>query len=173
VPHVALVSGAPGSGKSTLAHPLAAQLDAALLSKDRIKETLYDALNGSPADLAFSRQIGGAAMHVLWTVAATCPRVVLEANFRPNSNYERQRIADLGATVVEVHCRCPSEEAGRRFRERAAAQHPAHPLSSLSPDALAEYDRPIGMGPVIEVDTTRPVNIDAIVEQVRALWQDP
>ncbi|HEY1641760.1 MAG TPA: AAA family ATPase [Streptosporangiaceae bacterium] len=41
---VVLVSGAPGAGKSTLAGPLAAELGFALLTKDRIKETLHDAL---------------------------------------------------------------------------------------------------------------------------------
>jgi predicted kinase len=41
------VSGAPGSGKTSLAVPLAAELGYPLLAKDRIKETLHDAL-GAP-----------------------------------------------------------------------------------------------------------------------------
>jgi adenylate kinase family enzyme len=42
---VVLVSGAPGADKTTLAVPLAAALGLPLLSKDQIKETLFDALN--------------------------------------------------------------------------------------------------------------------------------
>jgi predicted kinase len=49
---VVLVSGAPGSGKTSLAAPLAAELGFALLGKDRIKETLHDALGAPEPDLA-------------------------------------------------------------------------------------------------------------------------
>jgi predicted kinase len=83
------VSGAPGSGKSSLGVPLAAELGYALLSKDRIKETLHDAFGAPAPDLAWSRRLGGAAMELLWTLAACAPAVVLEANFRPHSQYER------------------------------------------------------------------------------------
>jgi adenylate kinase family enzyme len=43
VKRVVLVSGAPGSGKTTIAVPLAAELGLPLLSKDIIKEQLFDA----------------------------------------------------------------------------------------------------------------------------------
>ena len=62
---VVLVSGAPGSGKTTLAVPLAAELGFALLSKDRIKETLHDALGAPVSDLAWSSRLGAAAMELL------------------------------------------------------------------------------------------------------------
>jgi len=130
---IVLVSGAPGAGKSTLAAPLAARLNFPLLAKDAIKETLFDALGGAAGDLAQSRLFCGAAMETLWTLAAHCPAVVLEANFRPRSAHERARIAALGGAVVEVYCACPREEAARRFAARAAAGvHPAHFRTSLS-----------------------------------------
>lgn len=49
---IVLVSGAPGAGKTTIAQPLAEALGFPLLSKDHIKETLYDSLNGIPGDVA-------------------------------------------------------------------------------------------------------------------------
>ena len=53
------VSGAPGSGKTTLKPvPLASELGWALLTKDRIKETLHDAFGRGMADLAWSRGWG-------------------------------------------------------------------------------------------------------------------
>jgi hypothetical protein len=79
------VSGAPGSGKTSLAVPLAAELGYALLSKDRIKETLYDALGAPAPDRAWSRMLGGAAMELLWALAADAPAAVIEANFRSYS----------------------------------------------------------------------------------------
>ncbi|NOK62056.1 MAG: AAA family ATPase [Chloroflexi bacterium AL-W] len=74
----------------------AEMLGFALISKDHIKETLFAALNGEPGDLAYLRQLGGAAMELLWALVARCPQVVLEARFRPHSDYERSRIAALG-----------------------------------------------------------------------------
>jgi adenylylsulfate kinase-like enzyme len=67
------VSGAPGSGKTSLAVPLAAELGYALLAKDRIKETLHDALGAPEPDRAWSRKLGGAAMELLWALAADAP----------------------------------------------------------------------------------------------------
>jgi predicted kinase len=67
------VSGAPGSGKTSLAIPLAAELGYALVAKDRIKETLHDALGAREPDLAWSRRLGGAVMELLWALAADAP----------------------------------------------------------------------------------------------------
>src|SRR5215510_263646 len=67
------VSGAPGAGKTSLAVPLAAELGFALVSKDRIKETLHDALGAPEPDLAWSRALGAAAMELLWALAADAP----------------------------------------------------------------------------------------------------
>ena len=107
-----IVSGAPGSGKSTLAEPLAEALGFPLLSKDTIKERLYDSLGKGEGDaLSWSKQLGSASMELIWTLAARFPEVVLEANFRPHSAYERSRIAALRGPVVEVHCSCPPQLA--------------------------------------------------------------
>jgi predicted kinase len=165
-----LVSGCPGAGKTTLAAPLAAELGFALLSKDRIKETLHDGLGAPAADLAWSRRLGAAAMELLWALAADAPSVVLEANFRPRSAYERGRIGALSARPVEVNCVCPPELAARRYAERAASSHPVHVVTSLSAEFLAEFDRPLGIGDVIAVDTTGPVDVAAVADKVRACW---
>jgi len=118
------VSGAPGSGKTSLAVPLAAELGYALLAKDRIKETLHDALGAPQPDRAWSRKLGGAAMELLWALAADAPAAVIEANFRPYSQYERARLSGLAAQPVEVHCACPPELAVKRYNARAT--HPVH-----------------------------------------------
>ena len=174
-PRIVLVSGPPASGKTTIARPLAEALGFALLTKDDIKESLFTSLNGPPNDLAYSRQIGSAAMNLLWTLAAHCPQVVLEANFRTRSHHEREHVSSLlrrpAARLVEIYCRISPEEAARRFAQRARDErhHPAHALKEISLDQLAEYTEPFALGPVITLDTTQPVDIPALVNQTREL----
>jgi predicted kinase len=160
------VSGAPGAGKSSLAVPLAAALGYALLTKDRIKETLHDGLGAPEPDRAWSRSLGAAAMELLWALAADAPAVVIEANFRPYSEYERAKLSGLAARPVEVHCACPPELALQRYNARST--HPVHVVTTLRLEAMAEYDRPVGIGPLITVDTTIPVEVDAVAAAIRA-----
>jgi len=171
---VVLVSGPPASGKTTLARPLADRLGFALLTKDDIKETLYTGFAGAPGDVEFSRRIGSAAMDVLWALAPHCPAVVLEANFRTKSEYERDKVAGLlatGASMVEIYCRLPREEASRRFAERARSErhHPAHALAEMPPERMADYEDPFGMSPVIEVDTAQAVDPESVSTRILQL----
>lgn len=95
---VVIVSGPPAAGKSTLADPLAAELGFTLIAKDRIKETLHDALGWvADIDLAWSQRLGAAAMELLWALALGAPAVVLEANFWPGT-----RPVDIQLVAAEV-----------------------------------------------------------------------
>jgi predicted kinase len=165
---IVLVSGAPGAGKSTLARPLAAVLCMPLLTKDAIKESLADSLGLGDGSAAWSTKLGGAAMELMWTLAAQAPAAVLEANFRPYSDYERRRIEGLAATVVEVHCACPPQEAARRYTERGrrANRHAIHVLRAMTADQMAEYDRPIGLGRLVITDTGAPVDVADLAARV-------
>ena len=161
------VSGAPGSGKSTLAEPLAAELGYPLLGKDIIKETLHSVLGPPDLDRARSRELGAASMELLWDLAARSPQVLIEANFRPYSDYERTRLTALGGVQVEVHCACPPELAVARYNTRP--RHPVHVQMKITPDYLAEWDRPIGIGTLVTVDTSAPVDVPALAAKVRSL----
>jgi predicted kinase len=163
------VSGAPGSGKTSLAAPLATELGYALLSKDRIKETLHDTLGAPDPDLAWSRRLGAAAMELLWALAADAPAVVIEANFRPYSEYERAKLSSLAVQPVEVHCACPPELALQRYNARVT--HPVHVVTTLPLEAMAEYDRPVGVGALVTADTTRTVDVSAVATAVRSCYE--
>jgi hypothetical protein len=110
-------------------------------------------------------------MELLWTLAPHCPAVVLEANFRTHSDYERAKVRSLQADIVEVYCRISREKASRRFAERARQQrhHPAHVLTEMPPERMAEYEEPFALSPVIEIDTQTTVDIDALVNRIQAL----
>lgn len=174
---ILIVSGAPASGKSTVARSLAEVLHFPLFSKDIFKESLFDSLASRLAstvdsEAELSRLLSRAAMDVLWSVAPCCPQVILEANFRPKDEHERERFAALEGRKLEVYCHCSPEEAARRFRERAASvrNHPAHSMKTISAELLEEFDGPFGLCPVIDVDTEHPVDPLKIVERIRIHW---
>jgi predicted kinase len=172
-PKIVLVSGAPGSGKTTLAVPLAQALNFSLITKDDIKETLYEALDGRPNDLAFSRKIGGAAWGVLWKLAAQSTRVVIESNFRPNNPIEQAQLAALKAQIIEVRCHCPPDEIVRRYisRDAAGQRHPAHALHEITAEQVAVFNGWMGCGTLIEVDTSHPIDIPALAQRINDSWE--
>jgi predicted kinase len=169
VSRIAYVSGSPGAGKSSLAFPLAAELGYSLVTKDMVKEALHDALfvpGENKIDLAWSRWLGGASFALLWTLAAHAGDMVIEANFHPHNDEALGRLGGLGDRVVEVHCACPAEIAHARYNARA--RHEVH-RGAMPLSAWDKYDGPVGVGPLITVDTTRPVDIASVAADVRRL----
>ncbi len=65
-----------------------------------------------------------------------------------------------------MHCACPPEVAAARYNARVT--HPVHVLTTLPVSAMAEYDRPVGIGDLVTVDTTAPVDVAAVAARVRA-----
>ena len=162
------VSGAPGSGKTSLAAPLAAELGYALLAKDRIKETMHDAFGAPESEPGVVAQARRCRDGTAVGLAADAPAVVIEANFRPHSEYEREKLSALAAHPVEVYCACPPELAVERYNARLT--HPVHVVTTLELEAMAEYDCPVGIGALVLVDTTVPVHVPALAAAVRARY---
>ena len=166
---IAYVSGRLGAGKSSLAAPLAAELGYSLVMKDLIKETLHDALyepGDGEIDPAWSQRLGSASMVLLFTLAARAGDMVIEANFHPHYGYELDKLRGLGGRTVEVHCACPAEVAHARYNARS--RHEVH-LGTLPLAAMDKYDRPVGIGSLITVDTTGPVDVASVAAEVRRL----
>jgi predicted kinase len=172
---VVLVSGVPGTGKSTIAGPLAAELGFGLLAKDTIKEVLADELAADlRADPALaSRRLGAAAMELLWALAAGIPAVVLDANFWVTDPRLPGRITALSDRPVEVFCHCSAELAAQRYAARLGRLHPVHAQGAgadrLGAAAVARSGRPVGIGAVLTVDTTGPVDVPALAVAIRPL----
>ena len=140
------------------------------MTKDLVKETLHNALyvpGDGEIDRAWSRRLGGASMELLWTLAARAGDMVIEANFHPHSGYELDKLRGLGDRIVEVHCACPAEVAVARYNARP--RHEVHTVKEVTLARMERYDRPVGIGSLITVDTTAPVDVAAVAAEVRRL----
>lgn len=167
VPTFVLVAGPPGSGKSTVAAPLAAELVLPLVAKDAIKEALMAVL-GPPATVEQSRRLGRAAVMAMLMVARSSPGAVLDSTFYP---YTRPHLEGLPGKLIEVRCRCPREVAQARYRARSATRHAGHLDDERPPEELwnEHHLTPLGLGPVIELDTAGPVDVGRLAREIRVL----
>ena len=68
---VVLVTGIPGAGTTTVSRALSKALMLPLLSKDAIKESLFDELGVK--DREWSLQLGAAANRAVWSLLCHCP----------------------------------------------------------------------------------------------------
>ena len=167
LPLLVVVTGAPGSGKTTVAQALAAELRLPLVAKDDLKEALFDALG--TGDREWSRRLGRATYDVLFVVArrlleagASC---VLESNF---SNAE-PLCALPSARVVQVLCIAPHDVVLERYAERV--RHPGHLDAEMLEELRQRLDvdewKPLELGgELIELDTSEPVDIEALAARI-------
>ncbi len=163
---VIVMSGYAASGKSTLARALADHFGFALISKDDLLDVMYQAAGGGPDDPALSLRTGQAAWAAFWRLSRSCPRAVLDSNIKPTGDFERARIAEIEGPIVEVHCRCPLEIAQARYIERAKLDRPAQRAKVLDTTLAQHYGMPIECGGLVVVDTSGPVDVEAVARQV-------
>jgi predicted kinase len=162
-----VVAGLPGSGKTTLARPLARELELPLLSKDTIKEALFDVLG--TGDLDWSRRLGESAHRIMYAVAAETSGAVLESHFW--SGVAEKDLHALGRPLIQVYCRCPTELAAERYKRRITSpdRHPGH-LGEHQTDEVTSGWRqsepqPLDLdGELIEVDTSEPLASSSIAD---------
>lgn len=170
---VVLVNGLPGSGKSTLAAELADELGLPLLSKDTIKETVADHLPDDVVERAAGAGswLGAGAAESLWSLLAGCPTgAVVESWWSPEHRHlvaaGLERAGTEPADAVEVWCDVPADVARARYESRAETRHAVHGEQIGLPwwegDEPADA-RPLGLGPVLTVDTGEPLGRGQVV----------
>jgi glucokinase len=170
-----LVNGVPASGKSSIAAALSTTFNIPLLGLDTVKEALFSELG--TGDRLYNRTMGRASYAAIWALTGAFPpdsTVVVDAwfGFQPMQLLQEHLENAQVARVCEIWCHAPPEVVAQRYLDRCGERHEGHLGPEYAPELrrLAERATPMALYPLIEVDTTRTVDIKSLVARVgRAL----
>ena len=170
-PLLIIVSGAPCTGKSTIATRVAREFGLPFLSKDAIKESLFDSLGTGGRD--WSRRLGLASIELLFKLIATQLEagrsLVAESNFY--REFDTPRFEELRGRfdfdLLQVHCFADTSTLLSRYRLRGESRerHPGH-TDHLAYEELARrlpegaWDPMDIGGQLLTIDTTDFANVD-------------
>lgn len=176
-----VVTGRPAAGKSTLASWLGRQLACPVISKDSIKEVLFDQLGWR--DREWSKVLGRASVELMYYIAETQLKasrsVILDNAFDPDlaSAKLRALVRENGANSLQIICNARSTVLFDRFKRRAESgiRHEGHVdaqcLDELKASLQQERRQRLDIGgQVLRVDTTdlATIHYEAILNEVVA-----
>jgi predicted kinase len=162
-PVLIVVTGSPATGKTTIAESLAERMHLPLLTKDAIKEEIYDSLeDAEPSD---SHRIGFVAIQLMHSWAKRLLEkdvsLVLESNFKRSLSVDDLRELFALSRPVIVQCTAPVDEVIKRYVERSeeGERHPVHDdanhVDELRKDLeRGEYDLRGLEVPSVTIDTS-------------------
>ena len=168
-PLLVAVTGMPSSGKTTIAEGLARRLRLPLIAKDEIKESLYDSLGAD--DIDASGRLGSAAYALIFALAKSMldsgVSAIVEANFFRD---QKEGFASLPAhRFVQIHCHAPLDVLTERYASRARqpGHHDAEKIKELPARIAGRAHDALDLpGELIELDTTRPLDLDALAARL-------
>ncbi|WP_246135701.1 ROK family protein [Mesorhizobium intechi] len=168
-----LVNGIPASGKSTVSRGIADRMGWPQLALDTIKNPFLELLGGG--DRLFNRTLGRASYQAIWSVVGEAPAgttFIVDAwfGFQPREVLEDHlRKAGVERTF-EIWCHAPGEVLAERYGARLDQRPAGHPGAAYIPELieLSKRAEPLRRGPLFDVDTTKPIDFDAITAWLRA-----
>lgn len=189
-----LVTGIPASGKSTFAKYLSKSLEIPVISKDTLKEILFDTVGFDSRDEKIT--LGIAAMETMYHFAKQL--ISVNQPFILENNFENTSKQGLDSLLLKYNCVaitiCLTGEYDKIFerflkRDTTISRHRGHVVNDCYPekgdtsnvpisytfDSFARAINERGMvefmanGPKIQVDTTdfEKIDYDCILEQVK------
>jgi predicted kinase len=171
-----IILGRPAGGKTTLARRLAGELSVPILSKDDIKEALFEVLGCS--DREHSRRLSDACFAAQLRLAErqleaglSC---LLEGNWRAEHAGGFSEVqARTGARAAQVWCRASGGETLRRFAARI--RHPGHQDSAeLAQEVRSTAGLPPAfmdlLGPRWIYDSEQPAAYEVLLRDLK-IWR--
>jgi predicted kinase len=183
-PTIIIVTGRPAAGKSTLAKWLSQELKLPLVSKDGIREELFDRLGWK--DRKWAQELGKASVDMMFYFARAELEVgrsiIMDNAFYPPISTPRFQVLKekYHAESIQIVCDANRETLFQRFKSRAdsGSRHSGHGDQDVLEELyvnLADTSSQILEigGSIIEVDTTDfdRVNYQEILKQVTSLLE--
>lgn len=170
-PYLIIVAGPPAAGKSTLARQLATAIPCPSISRDALREgmmtTYPHPVSHATVNTAFASVVATTLRHGI-----TC---VVEAAFQ--HPLWQQLIMQWAVPYVVIACHVDQATAIARMRQRLAT-HPARHTVHQDQEFLVrletmqwrvdDFQYPNGSVPRYHIDTTKSVDVDALVVWVHA-----
>ena len=144
-----------------------------MLELDAVKEVLFEEVGHRDGDREWGRTLSRASLGSIWSLLRGFPPdalVIVEAWFRPPPHDHILRgIEHAGIDRwVEVWCQADPETVATRYAARH--RHPGHPAPEDYVDELRELAavaQPMGLSPVLAVDTSGSKSLDVGALAVR------
>lgn len=181
-PLLIIISGPSCTGKTTLSKIIARELTLPIISRDDIKESLFDSLG--ILDREWSKKLGSASYQVLYKTTDSNLKVgssiILDSNFKPE--FDTKRFLDLKKkydfSTIQIMCKTNGEILFERFKRRSESglRHPGHVddknYNEFKEDLLKGGFEPLDIGgKVFEVDTSDfdSIDYDEILRMIKSL----
>lgn len=127
-----IICGLPCTGKTTLGKKLAQDLSLPFISRDSIKESLFDSLGW--LDRQWSKKLGVASYNLLYyfidSLVSKNISMIVESNFQ--AAYDTEKYRDIqnkyALKLIQIHCHTRGEVLIERFKQRSESgeRHPGH-----------------------------------------------
>ncbi len=162
-----IITGLPGTGKTSLGKKIADQYKLPFITRDAIKERLFDVLGWS--DRAWSKKLGQVSYvlmdFMIEAILSTGRSLIVESNFKPE--YDNAKFKDWQVEyhyqIIQLVLSSQGEILLKRFKKRVASgeRHPGHVDQVNYTNAefkallLSGLSEPLDIsGEVIKIDTT-------------------
>jgi predicted kinase len=166
-----IISGPPCTGKTTLANKVARKFNLPLMTKDDIKESLFDSLG--TRDREWSKLLGISSYRLLYyfmeSILKAGHSLIVESNFRDQHDSERLRnlTKKYGFVPFQIQCKTNGDVLFERYKKRSESgkRHPGHVdhlnYAEFKEELLKGSYKPLDLeGEVIYIDTTDYTRID-------------
>ncbi len=178
---VIIVLGKPASGKTSLAEKLSEALDIPHYGIDTFKEIIFNRIGWK--DLGWSRKVRQASMQILEELIKSevpkCRSLIIEGSFKVEVDKSAFELLmeRYHFTVVEILCDANGELLFERFKSRVekGQRHPGHRdrenMNRYKHSIIYGEAKPLGLGPLIRINTEDPksIDMDALVARIREL----
>lgn len=167
-PVLIIVNGPAGVGKTTLARKLAEHFTFPLLTKDDIKESLFDTLGWK--DREWSKKVGAASFAILHReiilFLAGGQSLITETVFRKQHDKKKFQEYENTARILELSLFCDGTVLVERFKQRSEDEdrHPGH-RDHLNYEEFESYLREgsvplLGVGKTLKIDMANFGKVD-------------